>query len=600
MLGFRSSKKSYSDLEVQEILGSLFAEKKKVAELELKLKNNYITPPAATSPAEIDALRTEIQTLRLRYQEALSQSTSEEHHQRVEQLEKAIQFMKKRLEEAHLENQELLKKLESTEHSKTEIPSSSIELMRLADALQAERLQNEELLKRLENPTQSIELKRLDEALKAERLQKNELIKQHAVELKSLSTAIQEEHQRNEELLKQLESSTHLIELKNLSETLQAERFEREELQAEEKALREQLEVLREHALKLQKEAKQGQENKEALLNSQREIELLKQMMMRTVQEFKEERFKEEQQFKTQIEALKTELQNEQTAQVELKRLSTEQAANLITLDSERQKLQKDLHEALQHNESLSLAHRELGLFTEELKQKLLKAEENRRVTQELLSQNEFQSEKLEAQVFSLQRSLSEKEELLRQTKEEAHEHESRLRIAQHHLAKKVREASGLAEKNQELTSRIVELEHALESSRAKLLEIQFSLDADGSQKKKLQEQYQNSLKTIENQAAKWEEKYFQIHEKWQEGEARLRELKRLEERYHKLQSTLGQLGHLLGSPLLLPEVETETQTEAPAKAPVEEKKIVSVVNPVQPTLFESAGASRYKESLFG
>ena len=61
-------KKSYSDLEVQEILETLFLEKRKVKELQLKLNNCSLSPTAAPKE-ELGKLNAEISILHTRLEE---------------------------------------------------------------------------------------------------------------------------------------------------------------------------------------------------------------------------------------------------------------------------------------------------------------------------------------------------------------------------------------------------------------------------------------------------------------------------------------------------------------------------------------------------
>ena len=52
-----------------------------------------------------------------------------------------------------------------------------------------------------------------------------------------------------------------------------------------------------------------------------------------------------------------------------------------------------------------------------------------------------------------------------------------------------------------------------------------------------MQDQLHESLKGNESQIIKWEEKYFQMYDKWQESENRIRELNKFEEKHLQMQN---------------------------------------------------------------
>lgn len=546
-------KSRYSDLEIQEILQTLFEEKKKVKELELKLKNSSLSPPIIpnedtkksisvledqlssqsmqvgdlqklliTAEEETGSLKKQLAEIK----EELHQSKEKHPHQKEVQLERALQFMRQKVDEQQLEHQELINKYAATQE---ELKKLSFEL------LQSKEIQHK------------------------------------------------------------------------LSETIQKEKQNYEEIYTEEEALKAQLEQLKNILSQLQDQNTVAVKDKEAALkdakeqhdlhtHSQREIELLRQMMMKTLQEFKDERQKEEQTYEDKIKLLQTQAEHDQLKITELTAAIHELTTAGNSLQESLTLLEKQNLEAKDIASQHTTAHGELVQFTEDLKQKLLKAEEQKQSALESQQRKEEQMESLNAQIAHLSHSLADVEESLEQAQHERQEHESRLRVAQQHLAKKVREATNLSEKNEELKLRIIEIEQTLENTKGKLLESQTSLDAQTQHQKKLFEQHQENMKTIESQAAKWEEKYFLMHERWQEVEARNRELKKLEERFAKLQQVLGHLGTLL-SPLTHPAIETIIETKT---AEVEMTPPAAPCATVQTNLFEPAPSTpRFKETFF-
>lgn len=486
-------KKSYSDLEVQEILQLLYLEKKKVGELNLKLKN---TPQLDESvPLEKAAAK------------------GKEVH-----LEVVLGFMRSRLDESLKENLELQNKID----------------------------------------------------------QANQLKAKAELEAEQRKGALEIEKRKNEELIQ------------------------------EENSLKSQFCKLKEHLKFLEEDKKnwsaKAAEQKSALQNGEKEVELLKAMMMKTVQEFKEERLLENEHYQRQTEDLTAQNSAKLKELENLQELfhEKEQMIRHLTLDLEEKS--SILHQLSIDLQSKNTAHLDLTQFTEDLQAKLIQAEELREKTAESLKKKEELIEHLSSQVAAVNKSLAEREEAFQNIEEERHEHETCLRAAQAHLAKKVRESALLSEKYEEAQNLCKQLEKDKESSDKKLLEIQALLDAELQHKIKVQEQHQENLKTLEAQSGKWEEKYFNLHDKWQEVEGKNRELKRLEERFSKMQIAFSQFNQLFASPFSLSQTEeipiksfTEMETVPSSSA---EKQSAAFI---QPNLFQNPkGPSRFKETLFG
>jgi len=109
-------------------------------------------------------------------------------------------------------------------------------------------------------------------------------------------------------------------------------------------------------------------------------------------------------------------------------------------------------------------------------------------------------------------------------------ERDTRIAQAQQHLAKKVKENTIFQEKFEQQKIQGLEKQNQLNASKSKLNELNRSLELQQQQEKKLQGLLNDSLKSVEAQANKWEEKYFRMYDKWQTSETRIRELQKLEE----------------------------------------------------------------------
>ncbi len=138
-------------------------------------------------------------------------------------------------------------------------------------------------------------------------------------------------------------------------------------------------------------------------------------------------------------------------------------------------------------------------------------------------------------------------EEELHSGYSDRNEQEQRLKVAQQHLGKKVKETTLMTEQLEEQKKHVQDLEQNLAHATGKIHDMQNALENQSQHEKRLQEQLNESLKSIESQMAKWEAKYFSVYEKWQETEFRNKELKGFEEKYHQLQSLLSNVGNFVG-----------------------------------------------------
>lgn len=140
-------------------------------------------------------------------------------------------------------------------------------------------------------------------------------------------------------------------------------------------------------------------------------------------------------------------------------------------------------------------------------------------------------------------------------------ESEGRLKTAQQHLAKKVKESALLNEKLEEQQSYLFDLNQTVEIQRNQLSQFQANADLYQKQENQLKEQLKEGLKNSEIQIEKWEKKYFQMADKWQESESRARDLKKFEEKHHQLQTLLSNLGSFIGKKELIEELPVLPET---------------------------------------
>lgn len=207
---------------------------------------------------------------------------------------------------------------------------------------------------------------------------------------------------------------------------------------------------------------------------------------------------------------------------------------------------------------------RRLETLEERVRQQAGLQEKYEQVKEELSAATQQLEEALEGRL-SAERSLAETQELVHTQKQQLDDlvkasashaekqvlyadGEARLKVAQQHLAKKVKEVALMTEQIDGLQLHLMDNERTFSETKLHIDELQTQLEEALRHEKRLQEQLHEALKSNENQATKWEEKYFRMYDKWQESEVQIKELKKLEEKYQQMLSLLSNLGAFMGS----------------------------------------------------
>lgn len=198
----------------------------------------------------------------------------------------------------------------------------------------------------------------------------------------------------------------------------------------------------------------------------------------------------------------------------------------------------------------------------EELKEEWQTLVERHEEAAEMRNLAEQEGNRLQKTVDAMRAALEEQSSRLADREEERQHLEStvkaqeklfldtdvQLKAAQQHLAKKLKEAAFVSEQLEQKTIALNHLQEDFDEMKQQVWQLQIALEQLQLQEKRAQELLQETGKTHELQLLRWEEKYFQMCEKWQESEANLRELKKFEEKYRQTQAMILQLGSLMGS----------------------------------------------------
>ena len=133
------SKSSYSDLEVQEILQTIFQEKKKVKELELKLQHSTLTYVPTPVSREVKILQEELDALRYKWQSLRDLRRELESLKQAQASNARLTKSLDEEKELHLELRDKLQHLEQElriKNQSNEAESLRAELTQLKEALQ--------------------------------------------------------------------------------------------------------------------------------------------------------------------------------------------------------------------------------------------------------------------------------------------------------------------------------------------------------------------------------------------------------------------------------------------------------------------------------
>lgn len=462
---------------------------------KLTREHAHYSSRASDSEHEVKALREQhqqlLQMLHLHEDEA-KKATDELQAVKLKetQLERVIQFLRKRSEEGQLEMNQLTQELS---HAQEQHQILSDELAK--SLRQVQTLKDEMASKEATHQEEKDELIALTE------------------QLKHLSSAFKEKSDEAE------------IVGKSLSD-IQKELFDQKE----------RYETLsKEHAF-------------------------LKQSMMRSVEEIKEELLAKESVHQKEIELLKErEKAEKERYEDEIKALSAQ---------IEKYKLQEEeTQEARAMKETFLKERHELNHQMDELRS----------------NHNALMADKSEV--------------------------EQRFKTAQQHLAKKVRETALAQERIEGEKIKSLDLQNQLNHAQIKISELKNSLDMEIEHQKRAMARETELLKNSEREAEELEKRYFQTYEQLKAAETEIRELKRVEEKWREAEKLFSNMAHFSAGAsnfqIIQPSDVTSKMIDAslqpihtplPAhSAPLEKK----VIKKEQTSLFEETKmANPFKESF--
>lgn len=552
----------------------------------------------------IQELLTAQQAESLREQLLQAESTIRELEQTLEQTKEGKARDKHRIEKLGGQLLEKDQRINDLQQIELSLKRATEQRQQLEYALEDAQSNSQKLLKEM----QQLEEEKADSRQHSEQLERVvQFLRERSEEARLETKQLQEEYQKAQETIKLLTNKLEEAETAQKAVSAQLVSSEKNHMEAKEeiKGLQQQFSDLKNkiHLLKTELEAASSakeeigqryekvhaqnehlqeelRKRSQSLEDLEKETLLIKQSLVRGLREAKE------------IEAAFQETVKDKVAT----------AAKLLQSQHYIDKQREQIHLLQEKLDASSVSVYAADARIEHL-QKLLEDEQTKAVQRgenhlaELDQCNSLikaKDEELEGfiqqinKLKSMRDSFEKEGERLRQ---ETKEKETELGHAQQHLAKKVKETAVLEEKYEEQKHLIQDLQQSLTQNKIKVAELQTSLDLQQQQQGQLQEQLQETIKAGEFSQAKWEEKYFNVYEKWQMSETRVKELEKIEEKQKHLQGMLANLGSYFGtnSATTTPE-STQVVPKTDFKTPAVEEESIKPVpeKPRDPKPYQS------------
>lgn len=134
---------------------------------------------------------------------------------------------------------------------------------------------------------------------------------------------------------------------------------------------------------------------------------------------------------------------------------------------------------------------------------------------------------------------------------------EGRLKFAHYHLAKKVKETTELTDKVHALENQLRDHDNTLKHLTEQNASLQEQLTASYKQEKELSIQMEEKVRATESKVEGWETRYAQLQKRWEEDEAKIKELTKVADRYHQMHSLWNNLNEFFT------DVDNATATQA-------------------------------------
>lgn len=480
---------------------------------------------------------------------------------RAEQLEKGIQYLRSKLDEANTDKSLLEDELVAAQESERQKSNDLIQITELKNTLETELQQTQ------------FEKAELDEEI--------DNLRNQYESLRQIAQNAQLQSQEKDLQINQLQHE--LQEQKAVQNLLQRELNDRISI----------LDSLNNQLFQMQNEIKQGSlEAKEleslylSVLEEKMSAINTLQDQQRIVRELKEE-------VQLQIEAKRALQESQRQDNLQLNDLKR-QLERLQSLENDKKQLNEKIHLFEQQMERVSYQLEEQVREKADLENRLLKSKEQMRDRDQAL-------ENKTSQILLLTQENQRLQESFLKQQNQSEERDNQTRQAQQQFAKKVKECAILMDQLEEARAQLNDIFSQNQAAELKVAEMRQQLEAAQLQEKRIHDQAIDNIRLAEQQTAKWEEKYLKLFKFSQELENKNKELKRIEERFHQMQSIF--------SPATAAATLYDSLTTSPLELPKEERPLPEIKEEEKkeekysfdraPKITESYSEPKEKESFF-
>lgn len=502
------------------------------------------------------------------------ESELDEKKQQQEQQERVIQFLRERSEEFNLEAKQL----------KEDYQSSLETIMQLREELSKQDAEQRDNQQRLEKSAR--EKSELEEELQLV-VRQLENIKQALEETQNLTQDQKIQLEENLRLKSQLDEQTRAWE----------------QTQHEIQTIRQSLVRTLKDSKKLEIQFQEVLNERISLSNRAAQLQNLLDLQIdqtRMCQEQILEAQQRETRAKLEFEQKIQSMENDHRIQVDrLTAQISESGESLAQLTAKYQEMELDLLQSKE--QAIAELSEEYDKAMNTLNEELSKTKREYHEMRADFHQSTQVREELRQEIQSLSHQLN-------TAQSDANEKENELRISQQHLAKKVKEVTLLQDKIDVQQQRLDEISRSLAASEQKNIDLEKVIADEQNRLSLFHEQLTENIKASEAKAAKVEEKYMDLHQKWAATEARNRELEKLADRHMQMQNQMQQFfgGFTLpSSPMKPMQNNNELLISAPMlettpspTAPKEEEEKEGQIT-FQHLLQPMKGNARIKSNLF-
>lgn len=588
------SSNTYSEEELKKVLKNLFAEKKRVKELQKKLEqlsSGYPEDKDAALTKKFYTKLDDIHKISIVEDYAKLKAAYVEKEKQLEKVKPVLTKLVKQVKEGQSkiealenaspqDNEEILEKLTQSESEMTALQNQILDLEKEKQELQLSQDEHPEIALLQEDVLRlEQEIENFQKQLEAERavFEKDKLgaLETHrslVTDLDKIRERAQQEQSRSAtekqnliekmaDLLSQVQNHTEIIS--SLREEGSSQRREMEQVDEQRKNAQLQVDELKTQLSRSALESTQISSSIEKqLLEEQRE----KQTLLRHYQKLQDKTDADQK----QIEQIESEVLALKRVKKELEIINAQlQETDIAAVREENQELraqQQSEHETIlqkqrndaekifsEINQELGSSRKEKERVTEECMQWQKKCDEMATHFQTQEHELHSKAESLSARLVELEQQKEQQqkrigvlEEISQMAEKHGAEKDSEIYKAQQHLAKKVKETTLLRDLVDRQKLQIDDLQNEHNRFRVENERLVNSLNLQKEHEQKLHSMAAERTQSAESLAKEWQEKYLELHQQWQEMKGHMVEHRKLKKNYEQMSLAFANMKNFL------------------------------------------------------